>query len=72
MTSELHHSPRKERAQIAQQTTIEGGRKIGEADSNPEETGDPRVERDTPGRPQEEETYVTLPNLAGEVLREQR
>ena len=71
MTSLSHHSPRKEQAQIAQQTTIEVGRIIGEANSNPEETGGPRVERDTPGRPQEEETDATRPNLAGEVPRAQ-
>ena len=51
--------------------TIEVELMIGEADSNPEETGGPRVERDTPGRPQEEETYATHPSLAGEVPRDQ-
>ena len=44
---------------------------IGEADSNPEDTGGPRVDRDTSGRPQEEDTYATRLNLAGEVHREQ-
>ena len=40
---------------------------IGEADPNPEEIEGPRVDRDTPGRPQEEDTYTTHPSLAGEV-----
>ena len=43
----------------------------GEANSNPEDTGDPRVDRDTPGRSQEEDTYMTHPSMAGEVPRDQ-
>ena len=40
---------------------------IGEADLNQEEIGGPRVDRDTPGRPQEENTYTTHPSSAGEA-----
>ena len=44
---------------------------MGKADPNPEEIEGPRVDRDTPGRPQEEDNYATHPSLAGEVPRDQ-
>ena len=41
---------------------------IGETDSNPEDSRGPRVNPDTSGRPLEEDTYATRPDLAEEVL----
>ena len=57
--------------QISRRTTIEVKSTVGEADSNIEDIEGPRIDRDTSGRHQEEETDATRMKLAIEVPRDQ-